>query len=49
MLFLDPGFEIRDPGGMGKNQYPGCNIPDPDSYLSRISDPGSKNSYKREG
>ncbi len=24
-------------------------IPDPDFYPSRISDPGSKNSYKREG
>jgi hypothetical protein len=30
---------------------PGCSfrIPDPDFYLSRISDPGSKNSSKREG
>jgi hypothetical protein len=29
---------------------PGClsRIPDPDLYPSRISDPGSKNSYKRE-
>jgi hypothetical protein len=44
---LDPGFEIRDPGGMGKNQYPGCNIPDPDSYLSRISDP--KTATKERG
>jgi hypothetical protein len=32
LLFLDPGFGIRDPGsGMGKNQDPGSgiNIPDP--------------------
>jgi hypothetical protein len=27
----------------------GMIIPDPDFYLSRISDPGSKNSNKREG
>jgi hypothetical protein len=31
--------------------YPGClsRIPDPDFYPSRIPDPGSKNSNKREG
>jgi hypothetical protein len=30
---------------------PGClsRIPDPDFYLSRIPDLGSKNRYKREG
>jgi hypothetical protein len=32
-----------------RDVYPGSRIPDPDFYPSRISDPRSKNSNKREG
>jgi hypothetical protein len=43
---LDP-----DPLVIGSVADLGClaRIPDPDFYLYRISDPGSKNSMKREG
>jgi hypothetical protein len=53
-IFLD--FANRKPGyGFGFKEsllrIPGSGmfIPDPDFYPSRISDPGSKNSIKREG
>jgi hypothetical protein len=36
-----PAFSVADPGCLFR-------IQDPDFYLSRISDPGSKNSNKRE-
>jgi hypothetical protein len=32
-----------------RDVYPGSQIPDPDFYPSRIPDPRSKNSNKREG
>jgi hypothetical protein len=37
-----PGTSVADPGCLSR-------IPDPDFYPSRIPDPGSKNSKKREG
>jgi hypothetical protein len=57
---LDPDPLVRgmdpDPSIIKKNLDSYCQccgsgmfIPDHDFYLSRISDPGSKNSNKREG
>ncbi len=50
------GINIPDPHHWNESLStsvadPGClsRIPDPDFYPSRISDPGSKNSNKREG
>jgi hypothetical protein len=54
LKYLNSLMRIWKPGwkqfGFGSVADPGClsRIPDPDFYLSRIPDPGSKNSNKRE-